>query len=92
MIDRFDSMWRSAGTARAGSPDTIAVQVQRILKKCLTEYYKHCEGHYDGPDVPQEDFEKMCLCAFPALIFEDRRDWGDIHRVSDPLSARICMM
>lgn len=92
MIDRFDSMWRSTGTARAGTPDTITAQVQRILKKCLTEYYKHCEGHYDSPDTTQEEFEKLCLYAFSALIFEDRRDWGPIHRVSDLLSTRICMM
>lgn len=85
MIDRFDSMWRSAGTARAGSPDPIVVQVSRILAKCLIEYYKYCKGHYDGPEVSQEDFEKMCLCAFPTLIFDDRRDWGDIHRVSNLL-------
>lgn len=92
MIDRFDSMWRSTGTARAGTPDTITVQVQRILKRCLTEYYKHCEGRYDSPDTTEEDFEKMCLYAFSPLIFEDRRDWGPIHRVSDLLSTRICMM
>lgn len=92
MIDRFDSMWRSTGTARAGTPDTITAQVQRILKKCLTEYYKHCEGHYDSPDTTQEEFEKLCLYAFSALIFEDRRDWGPIHRVSDLLSTWICMM
>lgn len=83
LIDRFDSMGLVAGTSRAGSPDTITTQIDRILTKCLTEYYRYCDGVYDSPETPQETFETMCLFAFPSLIFEDRGDWGDVRRVSD---------
>lgn len=83
LIDRFDSMGLVAGTSRAGSPDTITTQIDRILTKSLTEYYRYCDGIYDSPEIPQETFETMCLIAFPSLIFEDRGDWGDVRRVSD---------